>query len=201
MKNVYVPSPGAKGVLFRSVKTTDDAVALPASAKDDIKSSDFTDLGGVSDSGFTNSIDRSVKKVKDFGAATVAAPQDDYTETMKLELIESLRESVLETVFGTKITPLPDGGFGFSHRKQPLEKYSWVIDTVQGRKLRRQVIGIGQVTEIGEVKQVSDDIVKYPVTIECFEDADGDFVKEYVGLPKPATNTKQADTKQIDKAA
>ncbi|MBF6333444.1 hypothetical protein [Nocardia transvalensis] len=191
VKNVYVPSPSAKGVIFRSVKTTDDPVTLPANAKDEIKATDFADLGGVSDAGFTNSIDRSVKKVKDFGAATVATPQDDYTETVKLELIESLRESVLETVFGTKITPLPDGGFSFSHKKQPLEKYSWVIDTVEGKKLRRQVIGIGQVTEIGDVKQVSDDIVKYPITIECFEDKDGDFVKEYVGRPAEPTPPKQ----------
>lgn len=182
---VYVPAgPKAKGIFYRAELGTalpDDASVALAAA--------YEDQGGVSDAGVTNSQSREVSKIKDFDGETIATPQTDYTETFQVELVESTNIPTLKTVFGdgnvtfTAATSTAGAQITVRHNAELLPKSVFVVDTVQGRGSRRQVIPIGQVTSVGDVVQVSSDIVKYALTIECFKFVDGenaDYVIEYI---------------------
>ena len=172
---VYVPSPPkVKGVIFRAPLGTD----LPVTAKEALDAA-FKDQGGISDAGITNAQTRDVKKIKDFGGKTIATPQSDYTETVEVEFVESTRLETLKTVFGddnvtfTAATSTTGALIEVDHTAASLPKSAYVLDTVQGVGLRRQVIGIAQPLTVGDVVQINSDIVKYKVTFECFEYVDG----------------------------
>ncbi|MFE7717487.1 hypothetical protein ACFU44_00370 [Nocardia rhizosphaerihabitans] len=172
---VYVPqAPKVKGVLYRAPLGTTlptDAVTALAAA--------YKDLGGISDAGIVNAQSRDVTKVKDFAGDTIATPQSDYTETLKVEFVESTNLEVLKTVFGdsnvtfTPATATKGALITVDHNSQTLPKAVYVVDTVQGVGMRRQVAAIGQPITVDDVTQVSTDIVKYAVTIECFKHVDG----------------------------
>ncbi|KAA0021808.1 hypothetical protein [Antrihabitans cavernicola] len=189
---VFVPAPPkVKGVIHRAELGTE----LPEDAATDLAVA-YKDQGGVSDAGITNAQSRDVTKVKDFGGKTVATPQSDYSETLTVEFLESTNLETLKTVFGsdnvsfTAATPDKGAQIVVDHTAAALPKSVYVVDTAQGKGLRRQVVPIGQPTKVGDVVQVSKDVVKYNVTIECFEYVDGDkafFVREYLydGITAP----------------
>lgn len=182
---VYTPAgPKAKGIFYRAELGT----TLPTDASTAL-APEYKDQGGVSDAGVTNSQSRDVSKIKDFDGETVATPQTDYTETFQVELIESTNVETLKTVFGdgnvtfTPATSSQGAQITVRHNAELLPNSVFVVDTVQGRGSRRQVIPNGKVTTVGDVVQVSSDIVKYALTIECFKYIDGedaDYVIEYI---------------------
>ena len=59
----------------------------------------FVDLGWVSEDGVTNSISRETTKHRAWGGEVVKVTQDNYTETVKLTLLESSAD-VLAVVYG-----------------------------------------------------------------------------------------------------
>lgn len=216
VENVYVPSPPkVKGVIFRrdwsgcGGAPTD----LPKTADEELTEDKYKDLGGVSDAGITNSMSRETNSIRDFGGKVVAMPQSSYTESFTLELIESLSIEALNTVFGPENVDKPgakgDGNklLKIKHSFEPRKKCSWVIDTVQGDSIRRQVIPIGQVVSVGDVTQINTDIVRYQISIECFETPEGYYVLELIdqgscedptppdpNKPKPPAGLKEKGT-------
>ncbi|MEU4709512.1 hypothetical protein AB0G00_24110 [Nocardia salmonicida] len=182
---VFVPqAPKVKGVIYRAPLGT----TLPTDAVTAL-SNTFKDLGGISDAGIVNAQSRDVTKVKDFAGDTIATPQSDYTETLKIEFVESTNLEVLKAVFGdSNVTFAPATAtkgalITVNHNSQILPKSVWVVDTVQGTGLRRQIAAIGQPITVDDVTQVSTDVVKYAVTIECFKFVDGESVfnvREYL---------------------
>jgi hypothetical protein len=183
---VYVPAgPKAKGIFYRAELGS----TLPADAVTALDTAVFKDQGGVSDAGVTNSQARDVSKIKDFDGETIATPQTDYSETFQVELVESTNLETLKTVYGdgnvtfTPATATKGAQIVVRHNADILPNSVFVVDTVQGKGSRRQVIPNGKVTSVGDVVQVSSDIVKYSLTIECFKYVDGDdadYVLEYI---------------------
>ncbi|WP_280485355.1 hypothetical protein [Nocardia cyriacigeorgica] len=182
---VFVPQPPkVKGVIFRAPLNS----TLPTNAVD-VLDTVFKDLGGISDAGITNAQSRDVTKIKDFAGDTIATPQNDYTETIQVEFVESTNLEVLKTVFGdtnvtfTPATSTTGARITVDHNSQSLPKSAYIVDTVQGVGLRRMVAPIAQPITVGDVVQVSNDIVKYNVTFECFKYVDGETVfnvREYL---------------------
>lgn len=175
---VYAPqAPKVKGVLYRAPLGT----VLPADAKTDL-AVDYKDLGGISDAGITNAHTRDVKKIKDFATDTIATPQSDYSETLEVEFVEATNLEVLKTVFGdanvsfTAASPTAGAQIKVNHNSTVLPKAVYVVDTVQGAGMRRQIAPIAQPTTVGDVVQVASDIVKYKVTFECFKYVSGSDV-------------------------
>lgn len=167
---VYVPAPPkVKGVIHRAPLGT----TLPTTATEELDAL-FKDLGGISDAGITNAQSRDVAKIKDFAGDTIATPQNDYTETLQVEFVESSNLEVLRTVFGdsnvtfTAATALAGAQIIVDHNSETLPKSAYVLDTVSGKGLRRQIAAIAQPTTVGDVVQVNNDIVKYVVTFETF---------------------------------
>ncbi|AXK86595.1 hypothetical protein SAMN05421776_11757 [Nocardia farcinica] len=182
---VYVPSaPKVKGVIYRAPLGT----ALPTDAVTALAAA-YVDQGGISDAGIVNAMAREVQKIKDFGGKTIATPQSDYSETLKVEFVEAINLETLKTVFGTSnvtFTPATANKGALitvDHNSAPLPESVIVTETVQGTGVRRQVAPIAKPITVDDVSQVSTDAVKYAVTFECFEYVDGDtafHIREFI---------------------
>ncbi|MBF6330862.1 hypothetical protein [Nocardia transvalensis] len=186
------------GVVFAMPYTATDADKIIDGAKDFtkdlVKDLKMVSLGGLSEAGIVNSQSRDVQKIKEFGGSVIAVPQSDYTETLKIELVEASNLDALRLVFGKdNIKEIKGTGANASvtvaievrHSSNPLDDWILVTETVQGNKLRRQIVPKGKPTTVGDVSQVSNDIVKYDVTIEAFP-YKGLNVVEYLSLGIPA---------------
>lgn len=169
---VYVPSApdGVKGIIYRAPLGT----TLPTDAKTALASA-YKDLGGISDAGITNAQSRETKDIKDFMGDDVASPQSSYTETLEVEFLESTNLEVLKTVFGdsnvsfTAATTTAGAQIIVDHNSKVLPKSVYVLDTVYGAGMRRQIAPLAQPTTVGDVVQVNTDVVKYKVTFKCFK--------------------------------
>ena len=94
-----------------------DATTAPGAA--------FIDLGHVGRDGFTETMDRTVDKKKNFGGKTVKILQTGYVHTFKFILLESLKAEVLKAVYGAdnvEVTPATDLVGGTVHIKKTSEE-------------------------------------------------------------------------------
>lgn len=175
--NVYAAMPRATGTLLRGPKGTE----LPTSAKSDITSiTDLKDQGYIGEDGFTQSENRDTEKKKAFGGTVVKVLQTDYSLTIKFVFIESINAEVLKSIYGeSNVLVRVDGEIVVKKNKMQSPHAAWVIDTFDGNALNRSTIADGQITEIGDIKKVHSDIIGYEVTMECFEDENGDNLVEY----------------------
>ncbi|RJO79311.1 hypothetical protein D5S18_02985 [Nocardia panacis] len=185
---VYTPAPGVKGVVFAAPYSKENAQKGIDLAKDFTKdlngltlagTSVLVNLGGLSDAGIVNAEARDHQKVKDFSGSVISTPQSDFSSTFKLDFVESTNLDVLRLVYGVEnVKPITKGGTGadantvvavqVNHTAAPLANWVFVTETIQGSKLRRQVIPKGQPITVGDVTQVSKDIIRYEVTVEAF---------------------------------
>ena len=128
----------------------------------------FVDLGWVSEDGVTNSISRETTKHRAWGGEVVKVTQDNYTETVKLTLLESSAD-VLSVVYGADNVTESGDTLTVEHSRLMLERQSFVIDFIDGERAGRIVIREGQVTELGDVMYVHKDLTRYELTVDVFK--------------------------------
>jgi hypothetical protein len=133
----------------------------------------FVDLGWVSEDGVVNSISRETTKHRAWGGEVVKVTQDNYTETLRLTLLESSAE-VLSVVYGTDNVTESGDTITVEHSRLMLERQSFVIDFIDGEKAGRIVVREGQVTELGDVVYVHRDLTRYEITVDVFKPDNAD---------------------------
>lgn len=186
--NVYAAMPAATGALREAPLAT----AAPTGATTVLPAA-WVDLGYIGEDGFTESHQRDKTKKKAFGGSTVKILQTEYGVTIKFKFMESLNADVLKAIFGednVTVTPATASAgtqITVKKNKKVLPHKSYCIDTVDGAATRRNYIPDGQVSMSGDVKVVHTDVIEYDVEIECFENATGDNVIEFIddGQPTP----------------
>ena len=180
VENVFAAMPRATGALLRGVKGGGD---LPTSAKTDITSSEYQwlkDLGYIGEDGFTQSESRDTDKKKAFGGKVVKVLQTDYSLTVQFAFLESINAEVLKSIYGEEnVEVRPDGEIVVRKNSRMSPHASWVIDVYDGDALNRSTIADGQIIEIDDIVKVHSDTIMYTVTMECFEDENGDNMVEY----------------------
>lgn len=145
---------------------------LPTSATASLDNA-FVDLGWVSEDGVTNSISREVTKHRAWGGEVVKVTQDNYTETVRLTLLESSAD-VLGVVYGHDNVTENGDTITVEHSRLMLERQSFVIDFIDGDRAGRIVVREGQVTEIGDVVYVHRDLTRYEITVDVFKPDNAD---------------------------
>ena len=104
---------------------------------------------------------------------------------MDAELLESLNPNVLDTVYGTANVTY-DGGAGtitVEANADQLEDQVYVIDMVlKGGALKRIVIPVGSLSEVGEIVYKKNEAIGYEITLEALPDASGNTHYEYMAL-------------------
>lgn len=175
--NVYAAMPAATGALRRAPLGSTG----PTGASDALDPA-FVDLGYIGEDGFTETNSRDTDKKKAFGGATVKVLQTDYTSTVQFAFLESINADVLKAVFGDDNVTVDgvSGEIEVRKNKKTLPNAMWVIDTIDGDNKRRSFIPKGQITAVDDVTVTHTDTISYTVTIEAFEDENGDNVIEWV---------------------
>ena len=201
--NVSAGKPKVSGAVFRAPLGT----TLPTSASATLDAA-FVELGFVSEDGVTNTNSPETDVVKAWGGETVLVLQTDKTDEWKLTLIEALNPNVLQAVYGEDAVnySVQNGTVAISASAAQLPDAVYVIDmSLKGGALKRVVIPVGSISEIGDIVYKDDEAIGYELTITALANSSKVTHYEYIVLaanasasisvaPTTATVAKNANT-------
>lgn len=183
-QNVSTGKPKVTGAIFRAPLGT----TLPTSATEALGDS-FKELGYVSEDGVTNNNTAETNTVYDWGGTPVLNEQTEKPDEWSYKLIESLNQNVLGTVYGDENVTY-DAETNEIHvvaKAEMVADQVYVIDmAMRGGALKRVVIPIGSLGEVGEIVYNRTDPVGYPITVKGMDDGTGTTHHEYIKLPAAA---------------
>ena len=180
VKNVSAGKPKVAGAIYRAPIGT----ALPTDATTALANT-FADMGYISEDGVTNSNGPETEKIKAWGGQTVLIVVTDKPDTYQLTFLESLNPNVLETVYGAGNVTLDSsaGTIAVVANAEALEDHVYVMDiAMRDGALKRVVIPIGALSELGDIVYKDDEPVGYQVTLDCLPDSSGNTHYEYIKL-------------------
>lgn len=174
---VTAGKPKIGGAIFRAPLGT----AIPTDAKTALDKA-FKSLGYISDDGVKNENKLDTNDVKAWGGNTVTSLLKEKTDKFKATLIEALNVDVLKTVFGdSNVTGTLADKVTIKANSTEVEDGIYIIETVlKGGYLKRIVIPVGQISDVGEVEYKDDAVIGYEVTITAKPDGSENTHYEYI---------------------
>lgn len=155
------------------------SVNLPTDGSSTL-SSDWTDVGYVSDEGVTQSIAQDITDISAWqNGDVVRKVQTSHDLTYAFTMIET-SEATLEAFYGN----YTNGTVEITGEQLPRQRM--VLDVVDGGNIVRLCLPDAQITERGDVVFQNAEAVGYPVTVTAFPDTDG--VKAYMYLVEPVSS-------------
>jgi hypothetical protein len=174
---VTAVKPKVAGAVFVAPLKT----ALPEDAKSELDAA-FKNLGFISEDGIKNENTASSEDIKAWGGAIVNSVQKEKTDKFKMTFIEALNIDVLKFIYGkSNIEGSLETGVKIKVGLEEAEEQVMVIDTVlKGGYLKRVVIPICKLTEMGEIPYSDSDTLGYESTVSAFPDTEGFTHYEYI---------------------
>nr|DAX79874.1 MAG TPA: tail protein [Caudoviricetes sp.] len=174
---VTAVKPKVAGAVFVAPLKT----ALPEDAKSELDAA-FKNLGFISEDGIKNENTASSEDIKAWGGAIVNSVQKEKTDKFKMTFIEALNIDVLKFIYGkSNVEGSLETGVKIKVGLEEAEDQVMVIDTVlKGGYLKRVVIPICKLTEMGEIPYSDSDTLGYESTVSAFQDTEGFTHYEYI---------------------
>lgn len=177
VKNVTAAKPKVGGAVYSAPLGTE----LPKDATTPLNEA-FKALGYISDDGLSNTNSPDSDSVKAWGGDTVLTTQTEKEDTFSYTLIEALNVEVLKEVYGAdNVTGTIKDGIVIKANSKELPSHSIVVETIlNGGVLKRVVLPVAKVSEIGDITYSDGDPVGYEITMQAMPDSDGNTHYEYI---------------------
>ena len=174
--NVSAGKPRAAGAIFRApIGTT-----LPTSANDTLDTA-FVELGFVSDDGVTNNNAAETDDINAWGGTPVLNIQTAKPDEWTFTLIEALNVDVLKTVYGDANVTTSNGVIHVEAKSAQVPDSVYVIDmAMRDGALKRVLIPVGSLGEVGEIVYKDDEPVGYELTIKALDNGSGKTHDEWI---------------------
>lgn len=176
VQNVAAGKPKVGGSLW----TAPVGTTLPTDATTALDAA-FECLGYISEDGFTNETERDTDVVKAWGGDKVLVTDNGVTDTFGYTLIEVLAVAVLKHVYGPdNVSGTLAAGITVSVNSKETPEVVLVAELVLRGAVKRIVVPLAHVTEVGEITYKDDEAVGYETTVTALPDASGNTHYEYI---------------------
>ena len=177
VKNVNAAKPKIGGAIFVAPIGTE----LPTNATAKLNAA-FKSLGYNSNDGITNENKRDTEDIKAWGGDIVLKMQTGKEDNFAFTLIESTNIDTLKMVFGAEnVSGTIESGITIKSNSTELETWAIVLDMIlSNNMLKRIVIPMGKISEVGEVAYKDDDAIKYEITVAALPDSKENTHYEYI---------------------
>ncbi|MBO0478724.1 phage tail protein [Vagococcus fluvialis] len=186
--NVSTAKPKIGGAIYSAPLET----PLPKNALEELDAA-FKSLGYISEEGLVNNNSPSSENVKAWGGDIVANIQTEKEDTFTYKLIEALNLNVLKEVYGSEnVTGDLETGITIKANSKEHEEHCLVVDMIlKGGILKRIVLPVAKISEVGEINYVDEDAIGYETTVIAIPDTNGDTHIEYI---QRKVKTEETDT-------
>jgi len=146
----------------------------------------FNAAGYIGEDGVTETNERSTDRIRAWGGSTVKVVQTEHNVTYKFTFLETLNKNVLQAVYGEDnvTTTAATSTSGTLHAVKvnggTLPHMPYVFEVKDGDAKIRIHVPDGQITEVGDITYSDSEVIGYEVTVEAFEDADGNKAYKYL---------------------
>lgn len=175
-KNVSVAKPKAAGAVWSAPAGT----AVPKDATTALAET-FKSLGYVSEDGIVNSIESDTETITAFGGDTVLEINTSRKESFKFTPIETNQYALAETYGDDNVTVDDSGTLTVLHNNKERGQKVYVFEILMNyNRVKRIVVPMGKVTEVGDVTYASGEPIGSELTLSALPDADGNTATEYI---------------------
>ena len=185
--NVLVGAPDVKAQGgFQLGPKVKDTTNYPKNATDAISAAlGLKPSGFIGEDGITKTVNRTTEKIRDWNRDTVIVLETEHDVTFRLTFLEAANANVLRYTHGPENVTVEGTNVTVSESAGELPHFTAAFDMRGGDgKKMRVFIPDGQVTSVGDVSFVKNDVIKYEVEIEAFADANGKKAYLFTEVPE-----------------
>lgn len=177
VKNVSAAKPPVGGAIY----VADTTATMPTDATSELGTG-WTALGYISEDGLSNDNAPDAEVIKAWGGDPVLSIYGSREDTFSFQLLEVLNVEVLKLIYGSaNVTGSLSTGITVKASNDPLDDKAFVFDMImRDGALKRIVIPIASVTDVGTIEYSDSDAVGYDTTITAQADSSGYTHYEYI---------------------